>query len=46
MGSMAKASYRDANGLGEHDRDLNLALYFIGGPERLQGFHYGGWRMV
>ena len=46
MGSMAKASYRDSNGLGEPSRDLDLALYFIGGPGRLQGFHHGGWRMV
>ena len=31
MGSMAKASYRDANGLGKHGRDLDLALYFTDG---------------
>ena len=26
MGSMAKASYRDANGLEEHGRDLDLTV--------------------
>ena len=37
MGSMAKASFRDANGLGGHGRDLGIALYFTGGPRRLYG---------
>ena len=35
---MTKASYRDANGLGGHGRDLDLALYFTGGPRRLYGW--------
>ena len=35
---MAETSFRDVNGLGGHGRDLDLALYFTGGPRRLQGF--------
>ena len=42
-GSMTKASLIDVNGLGGHGRDLDLALYFTGGPRRLQEF--APWRL-
>ena len=40
---MTKASLIDVNGLGGHGRDLDLTLYFTGGPRRFQEF--APWRL-